>query len=164
MSTRLSANVRPSLVWEEESVVGGITQTENNLSLPRSNWTYGSGSARTINAFYFNTVTLAAGDSLTIDFYSLQKPVLNYTLTQVWNKVKVLTIEQVTDSGSLDIGNSGLSNPLGLFGYDTNIGGNGIYEMTAEHGVPVNASARNIRILNRGAFSITANILAMGEK
>lgn len=159
------ANFTLNTTSKEDNTVASYKYANefDNRTIPTTKkWSFGTGNSE-VNAFYFKEKELSAGSSISINFYSLQKDILNYQLTQTWTKVKVLGIE-CTGSGVLDIGNSGVSNPLGLMGYDTEVGVSGVYTMQTHSGIVVNSSANSIRVLNRNNFSVTARILAMGNQ
>mgnify|MGYP001571588615 CR=1 FL=1 len=138
--------------------------TDRSLIPAKTKWIYGSGNNYEVNAFYFTEVQIADGDTYDVDFYNLTKPFLNYTITQSWNKIKVLAIENINGSGSLDIGNSGVVEPLDLFGYDTEIGPSGVYTMQSKTGIPVSSTANSISLKNRNPFPVTIRLFVMGNK
>lgn len=160
---KFSSNVNNWIEFQEDGSDTVSTQLDIAGQQDEQRWTYGTGEWHEVNAFYSYEGTLGPDEEKEVNFYSLPKRFLNYNLTHSWYSLKVLCIENLSASGSIDVGNSGLATPLALMGFDTEVGPSGIYSMKST-GIEVGATQNTIRILNRNDFEVPIKVLAMGER
>lgn len=145
----------------EDNSLGNVVSTNNRQS--NTTWTdiY-------TNNFYAEDLlslelTLEASESLILDFSTLSYERLGFELVKAWTTLKFLYVENFSEADYLEIGDSGLSDSLGIVCDDANIGPEGIYVYVDKAGIPISSTRKNFRLVNNNADPISIRIVAAGE-
>lgn len=106
--------------------------------------------------------SLSPGNN-TIDITSIPYNFNGISVVKTWNKLHVLAIEN-SSAYDVDIGRSGLSNPLTIVSTENPVPAAGIFLFESHAGLTINSSCKNLRLVNPHNDFIIVKILAIGNE
>lgn len=137
------------------------SQQQDTSEIPLSEWSEGSGSYQFTSGFFKEGI-LGSGSTLTLDFQGLTQQVFGMNVSKEWNDLRLLAVENLSGSGVLNVGSSGLSNHVGLFASDEDIRQSGVAVLSNPSGYPLSSSKRYVRLINYNPFEISYKVFALG--
>lgn len=135
------------------------TNTSSNFSLI---WTDVYTSNYYINDCFQMVFTLSPTESKTIDFTNIEYEKLGKTLIKSWSLLKIFSIKNNSSTDYINIGKSGVSNPILIVCSDMDIGPKGIFVYQDRLGYEITNSAKNIRIENNSSEDIEIDLCCGG--
>ncbi len=148
--------------WENNSSDISAIVSQQSSSYNQLIWTDIYSSDYYIDDCFQIIFSLAATESKTIDFTNIEYDKLDKTLIKSWSSLKILSIRNTSEEDYIDIGRSGLSNPLLIVSSNMDVGPLGIFVYQDRLGYEITPSAKNLRIENNSDNTIEIDLCCGG--
>lgn len=159
---KLNGITKSILDWEELDADADIsTQTDAGIASAQVKYSYGSG-LNQANESWYREVSVSSNESYNVDLTSLPVNMVYTSITKSISTLKVLTIENTSESGKLVVGNSGVSNGVQFIGYASEIGNSGVFHIESKIGIPVTSTKKSLVVKNISNNTLTFKILVLG--
>lgn len=162
-TTNTTADYTGKIEWEYTKVNELETITDDGSVGEKIEFVDDSGISLGVTEAWYATHNISPQTLLSIDFLLLPVTVPGGMVYEAFSNIKALNIRNV--SGNLVyIGDSGVSNGIGIFGTRQTIGVSGVIGWESAVGRTINASQHNIGIYNPSITgTITISVGAVGN-